>query len=198
MQIHKDLIQGSEEWKVKKLGYFSASNASNLFSKPSTQAYQDLINNVVAGRCFGVLQESYSNAAMEWGNTYEPFARNWYELETFNIVDEVGFIELNDFVGMSPDGLIGDDGLIEIKCPQLNTHTGYLINKVIPKKYYWQMQFQMYVSHRHWCDFLSFYPDENVPNWLERVYRNESDLDKIHESLTKCIEIAKQRIEVLK
>jgi len=198
MKIYEDIIQGTDEWKRLKLGKFSASKADDLYSAASTAKYQNVINEVVAGKVFEVIQDSYQSSDMIWGTENEPFARKKYQLMTFYKVAEVGFVELNDFVGMSPDGLIGDDGLIEIKCPKLTTHISYLISGKVPQNYYRQMQFQMMVSGRKWCDFFSYYPDDNIKPFLQRVERNESDIKELNEKLTKAIELAKQRINLLK
>ena len=198
MKIYEKLEQGSPEWLEVRLGKFTASKCKELLSTKTSAGYQNLINEVVAGQLFKVAQESYSNAAMEWGNTYEPKAREQYELDTFDDVREVGFIELNEFVGMSPDGLINEDGLVEIKCPQLTTQVSYLISNKVPAQYMKQIQFQLYVSDRKWCDFFSFYPDGRVKNLLIRVERDEIMIDKIKEALDIAIETAKERISKLK
>ena len=198
MKIYEKLEQGTPEWLETRLGKFTASKCKELLSKETTIGYQNLVNEVVAGQLFKVAQETYISAAMDWGNTYEPVARDRYILETFNEVVEVGFIELDEFVGMSPDGLINDDGLIEIKCPQLTTQVSYLVKDYVPLDYMKQIQFQLYVSDRQWCDFYSFYPDDRVKNLLIRVDRDESTIDKIKEALEIAIETAKERIIKLK
>lgn len=196
MIIHENLIQGTPEWLQVKAGKFSCSTFSDLFAKETTQAYQGAINDVVYGKLTGEPVESFSNDIMKRGNEMEPFAREAYEIETFNKVNQVGFIELNEWVGYSPDGLIGDDGLLEIKCPKHSTLIEYHLSQKIPTKYYWQMQGGLYVTGRLWCDYYVYHP--KLKPLLIRVERNEPDIKLLEEKLNEVIEIAKQRIEKLK
>lgn len=196
MIIHENLIQGTPEWHKVRSGKFTASTFVDLFAKETTQAYQGAINDVVYGKLTGEPVESFSNDIMKRGNEMEPFAREQYELETFNKVNQVGFIELNEWVGYSPDGLIGDDGLLEIKCPKHSTLIEYHLSQKIPTKYYWQMQGGLYVTGRLWCDYYVYHP--KLKPLLIRVERNEPDIKLLEEKLNEVIEIAKQRIEKLK
>ena len=196
MIIHENLIQGTPEWLQVKAGKFSCSTFSDLFAKETTQAYQGAINDVVYGKLTGEPVESFSNDIMKRGNEMEPFAREAYEIETFNKVNQVGFIELNEWVGYSPDGLIGDDGLLEIKCPKHSTLIEYHLSQKIPTKYYWQMLGGMYVTGRLWCDYYVYHP--KLKPLLIRLERNEADIKLLEQKLNEVIEIAKQRIEKLK
>jgi putative phage-type endonuclease len=111
--------------------------------------------------------ESYTNAAMEWGIENEGFARAAYESKTGVLVDEVGAID-HPTIAMSaasPDGLVGDDGCLEIKCPNTATHIDTVLGGEIAKKYYDQMQWQMACAERDWCDFVSF--DPRMPKGLQ-------------------------------
>lgn len=188
--------QGTDAWLCLKAGKFTASTFSDLFAKETTQAYQGAINDVVYGKLTGEPVESYTNDIMKRGSELEPFAREQYELETFNKVNQVGFIELNEWVGYSPDGLIGEDGLIEIKAPKHSTLIEAHLSQKIPTKYYWQMLGGLYVTGRLWCDYYVYHP--KLKPLLIRVERNESDIKLLEEKLNEVIEIAKQRIEKLK
>ena len=104
----------------------------------------------------------------------EAYAREYYEAINKCKVEQVGFIELDDYIGCSPDGLVGDDGLIEIKCPNSTTHIDTLLTQKVPTGYIKQMQGQMWVSGRQWCDFVSFDPRvKDRPFWSKRVMRDD-------------------------
>jgi putative phage-type endonuclease len=122
---------------------------------------------LVTERLTGTVADSFSNAAMQWGTDHEPQARAMYELETGNTVMEIGFaihptIEMS---GASPDGLVGDDGLVEIKCPNSATHIATLLGGKPDGKYVKQMQWQMACTGRAWCDFVSF--DPRLPDAMQ-------------------------------
>lgn len=189
MIYRTDITQGSSEWHEIRRGKFTASVVSKLLMGKSTQGYSDAIYKVAMERLSGKIPEGYSNAAMLRGIEMEPMAREAYEVETLTLVEEVGFIEANEWVGCSPDGLVGDDGMIQIKCPAYNTHIGYLINDEVPKDYYLQMQMEMLVAGRKWNDFVSFHPD--LPMYVKRVNLDKATCDKIETE----IEIAKQKVE---
>jgi putative phage-type endonuclease len=188
MEIY-NCIQGSEEWYQLRRGKFTASLMSKLLMGWTTQGYKDAIYKVAMERLTGVKTEGYSNAAMQRGIELEPMARQAYEVETLTLVEECGFIVVDEWLGCSPDGLVGDVGMIQIKCPAYNTHIGYIINDEVPKDYYVQMQTEMYVSGRRWNDFVSFHPD--LPMYVKRVIADEAMFKKIEEE----IEFAKQKVE---
>jgi putative phage-type endonuclease len=106
------------------------------------------------------IEESYTNGAMEWGTQTEPQARVAYEVATGNFVDQIAFVNHPTIAGFgcSPDGLVANDGLIEIKCPNSATHWSYIKANKPPEKYIIQMQAQMAVTKAKWCDFVSFDP----------------------------------------
>ena len=133
---------------------------------------KNYLAQLVAERLTGTPAESFTNGAMQWGTDTEPFARAAYELKSDLMVDQVGFIDHPTIAmsGMSPDGLVGDDGLVEIKCPNTATHIDYLIGKKPPSKYVPQMAWQLACSGRKWCDFVSFDPrmPENLQLFIVR------------------------------
>lgn len=194
MIIH-NCEQGTPEWLNIRAGKFTASTFSDLFAKETTQAYQNAINDVVYGKLTGEPVESYTNDIMKRGSELEPFAREQYELETFNKVNQVGFIELNEWVGYSPDGLIGEDGLIEIKCTLHSALIGYHSGNKIPSKYFYQMQGGLWVSGREWCDFYVWHP--KIKPYLERVFRSEKDIEEIKTKIEIAIEEAQKRINII-
>jgi putative phage-type endonuclease len=159
----RQLEQGSPEWKLARLGHVSASGISDVMSKIKTgesATRRKYKIKLVAERLTNKPQESFTNAAMEWGVETEPQARMAYEVSRGTFVEKTGFWihPRIPFVGASPDGLVGDEGLIEIKCPNTTTHLEYIWNNEVPSEYMKQMQMQMWITGRQWCDFVSFDP----------------------------------------
>ena len=189
MKYYYDVTQGSEQWHELKRGKFTASPSSKLLMGKTTQGYNDYIYKIAMERLTGKLTEGYSNAAMKRGIDMEPMARQSYEVEYLTLVEECGFIEVDEWLGCSPDGLVGDDGMIQIKCPAFNTHIGYIMDNKVPKDYYVQMQAELYVSGRKWNDFVSFHPE--LPMLILRVEPDKEMFKKIAEE----IELAKQKVE---
>lgn len=155
--------QGTPEWLLERCGFLTASVFSDVMSEAKsgeTAGRKNLRAKLVAERMTGAAQESFSNSAMQWGNDCEPLARAAYEMASDLLVDEVGFVKHPsiEWAGASPDGLVSDSGLVEIKCPNTATHIEYLIERKPPKKYLLQMQWQMACTGRQWCDFVSFDP----------------------------------------
>ena len=174
MKINKDK-QGTEEWLKSRLGKMTASNAQTIQANGAgltTYVYQK-----VAEILSGKMEDSYINDDMERGNELEDTARSSYEMETGNKVIQVGFCE-SDGVGASPDGLVGEDGLIEIKCPRDYNYVKTLHTRKIDIKYEWQMQMQMKVTGRKWCDFVVFHENFN-DLIIVRVKRDELMIAKI-------------------
>jgi hypothetical protein len=194
MKIH-DIKQGTDEWHKIRLGKFTASNFSNLFMKKETKGFQNLINQVVFERLTGEVPESFESDYMKRGKELEAIARTSYQLSTFNHVLEIGFIELNEWVGCSPDGLIGEDGLLEIKCPKFSTLIEYHLDGRVPSDYMYQIQGGLYISNRKWCDFYVFHP--KMKPLLKRVERNEETIKEIETKLTEVINISKERLNKL-
>jgi putative phage-type endonuclease len=155
--------QRSAEWHQIRLGKVTASRVADILAKTKTgpsASRQNYLIELALQRTTGVIQESYSNAAIEHGIQTEPQARVAYEVKTGNFVDQVAFVDHPSIKGFgcSPDGLVGDKGLLEIKCPNSATHWEYFKSKEPPKKYFIQMQAQLAVTGREWCDFVSFDP----------------------------------------
>lgn len=190
-----NIIQRSEEWYNIRLGKVTASRIADLMAKTKTGASASRKNymaQLICERMTGQKEESYINAAMQHGIDTEAEARQAYELETFQAVIECGFyiapgIEQS---GASPDGLIGDDGLIEIKCMNTANHIETLLSGNIDNRYILQMQWQMYCTGRKWCDFVSY--DNRLPGtlrlFIKRVERDEKMIQEIKEEVDKFIE----------
>lgn len=182
-----DVEQGTQEWLEARLGVPTASNYSKLVTsigKPSTQA-EKYINELIAQKITGKLPDTFKSDAMERGNELEAQARAYYEFMTDNEVSEVGLILNDDGAGCSPDGLIGDDGGIEIKCPLASTHVGYLRAGKLPTAYVQQVQGCMYITGRKWWDFVSFHPE--IESMIIRVERDEKFIKLLKEQIDKAL-----------
>jgi putative phage-type endonuclease len=176
MIIH-NIKQGTTEWQKVRLGKLTASNAQAIAVQG--KGLETLIYKTIAEILTGKQEQGYYNADMERGNTLEAVARALYEIKTGQRVDTVGFCELDEYSGASPDGLIGDDGLIEIKCKSDNVFVQELLSDSIDSGHKWQMQMQMFVTGRKWCDYVVYNPNFPNPIKITRVYRDEHDIEKI-------------------
>lgn len=183
--------QGSPEWFAERLGKVTASRISDVLAKIKTGESAARANyraELVAQRLTGYIEEGFTSTAMQHGNEYEPFARAQYEIKRDVMVDEIGFVRHPsiEWAGASPDGLVGDDGLIEIKCPNTATHIDYLLAGKAPAKYVPQMIWQMACTGRKWVDFVSFDPrmPEEMQLFIVRFDRNEDQISE-HEAEVK-------------
>ena len=188
MKIYNELVQGTDEWFKVRLGKLTASKSQAIAN--NGKGLETLCFEKVAEIISGTREDSYKNADMDRGNEQETLARSAYEMETGNQVKTVGFVELDERVGCSPDGLVGDDGLVEIKCHNGSKMVQLLFSNKIDTKYVWQIQFQMYVTGRQYVDYVGF--NENFPNLkIIRVIRDEKSIEKIRIG----IETGKAKIE---
>ena len=191
-----NIEQNSPEWFELRKGKFTASTFKDLFMKETTQGFQDALYKVAYERLTNESPESFSNEWMQRGSELEPEAREWYELETYNKVHNGGFFEYSDWIGASPDGLIGDDGLIEIKCPKYSTMIGYLIYNGLPKAYEWQVHGQLWVADRQWCDFVAYHP--KLQPLIIRVERSKERDIELLSKLADAIQETQEIINKLK
>ena len=195
MNIITELEQGSAEWHRLRLGKVTASRMSDVLSKgrgkaPSKTA-ETYMMELIAERLTGEAKPFFENEAMRWGTETEPQARSMYEVNNnFVSVDEVAFIEHSKFVGVSPDGLIGEDGMLEIKCPTTITQIKRALTYDYSEDYKAQIQMQLWVAQREWCDFVSFDPriDCDASFLQQRVYRDEEFIDNMKVVTTSFVE----------
>ena len=157
------IVQGSPEWHAARLGKVTASRVCDVIARTKTgygASRANYMAELVAERLTGSPAERFVSDAMRWGTEREPEARRLYEFRVEAEVAEVGFVDhpLIAWSGASPDGLIADDGLVEIKCPNTATHLDTLLGQTVPDKYVVQMQWQMACTGRGWCDFVSYDP----------------------------------------
>lgn len=196
MIIHNGIIQGTDEWKELKVGKFSASNFGKLFMKKDTKGYEGYINQIAIERLTGIPTPSFKSSWMQRGNDLEPEARIAYEFKTFNKVHEVGFVELDEWVGVSPDGLIGEKGSIEIKCLGADAFSECKLTGKIDKDYIIQMQGVLWVCEREWCDFTVYYPGLSL--YINRQFRDETMIKKLQEEIKIAKELVTKRMILLK
>lgn len=182
--------QGSEEWHEERLGRATASRALDIIKRvyktkanpngrPSAGFY-NYVNELVAERLTGK-SKRFSTRAMNWGSEHEEEAARIYEETTGREVRECGFVVIEDMeAGASPDRLVDNDGLLEIKCPNTDTHIGYVTDGP-PEQYVAQMQFQMWATKRQWTDFMSYDPEIDGPAsvYITRVERDDEMIDEI-------------------
>jgi hypothetical protein len=167
--------QGSEEWLKARLGVPSASNFSKLITMKGTLSTQAkaYVDALVAETITGESTYVKVTDAMQRGTELEPYARERYFYETGNSVEEVGFCLHDDYqAGASPDGLIGEDGGLEIKCPLGGTMVSYLRVGRLPSKYWQQVQGCLHITGRKWWDFMAYHPD--MKPLIVRVERDEA------------------------
>ena len=195
--------QGTVEWHELRRGKVTASRVADILAKTKTgtsASRQNYLIELALQRTTKTIEPSYTNAAMEWGTATEPQARVAYEVKTSNFVDQVPFIDHPSIVGFgcSPDGLVGTDGLLEIKCPNSATHWEYFKAKEPPKKYFIQMQAQMAVTGAKWCDFVSFDPRMpersqllivNVPRDAEFILYMETEIKQFLEEVSTEVKL---------
>ena len=175
--------QHSEEWHAARLGKATASRISDIVARTQSgwgAGRKNYEAELIAERLTGEAAEHFHNATMQRGSDTEEQARAAYEFETDAEMVQVGFVDhpTIKMSGASPDRLVGDDGMIEVKCPHTATHLSTLLGAPIPKKYMIQMQWQMACTGRAWCDFVSFDPRLPAKHQLF-VKRVERDAEMI-------------------
>lgn len=191
MKVYNKILQGSDEWKALRKGKMTASNAQAIgnVGKGLDTYILDLMADSLSSGEF----ENYTNAHMERGNDLEASARSIYELETGQTVEQVGFVDYNDFVGCSPDGLIGEDGGIEIKCQADKKHFRLILNgeKEIDSSYVWQVQMNLLVTGRQWWDFVGYNPNFEKSLVIHRILPDPA----MHAKLLEGFKVGEQKIK---
>jgi putative phage-type endonuclease len=202
--------QGTEGWFADRLGKVTASRLADVLAKTKTgysASRTNYMTQLVLERITGQKGESFTNSAMQWGTEQEPFARAAYEAHTGQMVEEVGFIPhpAIEAAGASPDGLVGDDGMVEIKCPSSSTALECWLTQSqggnpIDAKYYAQMQWQMRCADRSWCDYVVFDPrmPAKAQLFIVRVERNADWLKIAEEEVTSFLAEVDAKVTALK
>ncbi len=192
--------QGTDEWFQLRTGNITASRISDVVAKIKTgwgASRQTYKKALIAERLTNIPTKMYTSQAMQWGNDMEDDAALYYEFMTDYQVETVGYVQhpLIERAGASPDRLVNDVGLVEIKCPNTETHAETLRTQTIPKKYRLQMQWQMACTDREWCDFVSFDPriqQEELVYFCRRVERDQELIDY----LTTEVLVFNEEIEI--
>ena len=199
-----DIEQGTAEWFAQRCGKATASRIADIIAKTKSGYSTSRANymaQLVVERMTNQVAESYSNAAMEWGVLNEPFARAAYEAKTGVLVDQVGAIDHPriERSAASPDGLVGDDGCLEIKCPNTSTHIDTMLGESVAGKYYTQMQWQMACTERSWCDFVSFDPrmPEGLQLFVKRVDRDDSYIAELEKEVVQFLKEVDDKVNKL-
>lgn len=199
-----EIEQGSAEWLAIRCGKVTASRVADVIAKTKTgygASRANYMAELIAERLTGAPAEKFISGPMAWGTEKEPEARALYEFLTDAEVSQVGFVPhptISDS-GASPDGLVSDDGLVEIKCPNTATHIDTLLGQSIPAKYETQMQWQMACTGRQWCDFVSYDPrmPDNMRMFVRREARNDAMIAEISEEVGKFLAELDAKVEAL-
>lgn len=192
-----ECTQGTPEWFAARCGIPTASNFDKILcvdgklSKQRTKYLYQLAGETITG----IAEESYQNSNMQRGIEMEAEARQLYELVTGHKVQEIGFC-LADGYGASPDGLVGKEGILEIKCPTLSVHVGYLLEDMLPMDYWQQLQGQLLVTGREWVDFMSYSP--GIKPLIIRVKREKKFLKLLEVELKRFSTELKQVVRMIR
>lgn len=200
-----DIVQGSDAWKQMRLGKVTASRVIDTDAKTKTGAWgasrANYMAELIAERLSGVPADKFTNSAMQWGTENEAAARREYGYRNSVSVEEVPFVPHPRIImsGASPDGLIGSDGLVEIKCPNTATHIDTLLAGVVPKKYVTQMQWQMACTERQWCDFVSYDPrmPDHMSYFCKRVERDQDYITYLEEVVSEFLAELAEKVSAL-
>ncbi len=192
--------QQSDAWIKNRVGRITASRICDVMSYTSRKSKSGESGSesakrrgykleLVAERLSGRSADHYVSPYMQHGSDTEEEARSFYELAVKTLVEPVGFVlhPTLDFAGASPDGLVGDDGILEIKCPKTETLLQWMDSKEIPDEYIFQMQWELACTERQWCDFYGYDPrlPEGMRHVYERVPRNEALIEQIEAEVVK-------------
>lgn len=196
--------QGTAEWHAERCGKATASKIADIIattkSGPSTSR-KNYLAQLVAERLTGTVAESYTNGAMQWGKDTEAQAREAYAFLKGIDVELAPFVDHPSVAmsGASPDGLVGSDGLLEIKCPYTATHIDTILTGKIDSKYITQMQWQMACTGRVWCDFVSFDPrmPEHLAIWVKRVPRDSEMIEELEGAVRKFLAEVSETVKAL-
>jgi len=200
----EEIKQGSDAWFQSRMGRVTASRVADVIAKTKTgysTSRENYMAQLVCERLTGTVAESFTNAAMQWGTDNEPLARAAYEAYADVLVDEVAMITHPriEQAGASPDGLVGQSGLVEIKCPNTATHIDTLLTQTVPSKYVTQMQWQMACTGRQWCDFVSFDPrlPKELQLFVKHISRDEDYISMLEKEVIKFLKELNDKIEKL-
>jgi len=181
------ILQGSDEWRQMRCGLITGSKIADVMQEKKGTGYANYLAQLVCERLTNCVTETYKNAYMERGNEDEGAAREVYEFVTGNTVEQVAFIKhpTIDCFGVSPDGLIESDGMIEIKRKIPAIHIDYILKNRIPPEYIKQMTAELACTGRQWNEFVSYCPElpENMQLFVCRMERDEAAIAAMEQSV---------------
>lgn len=196
--------QRTDEWFAARLGKVTASRIGDIMAKTKSgygAARKNYMAQLLCERLTGMREETFVSAAMQRGTDLEAKARATYILTNGDLVEEIGFVEHPniEMSGASPDGLVNDDGLIEIKCPNTATHLEFIRTKKPKSEYILQMQWQMACTGRSWCDFVSY--DDRLPEkfafYSIRLKRDDDLIKEIEAEVQKFLDELRGQLQIL-
>ncbi len=196
--------QRSEAWFEARLGRATASRFKDIMSKVrvgEAAARKNYRAELVSERLTHTKEDGFTSSAMQWGIEHEDTARVQYMLASDNDVEECGFFTHPSLLaGASPDGLVGEVGVLEIKCPNSATHIETLKTGRVPYQYYWQVMGQMWITGRDWCDFVSFDPrmPQNAQLFYTRVHRDEDKIAELEEEIRSFLDEVEREEQFIK
>jgi putative phage-type endonuclease len=201
MQIIRDVDQGTDQWLQMRLGVITASKYKDVMAKGQGKTRATYMRQLAAESLTGAPLDVFKNTAMEWGNETEPQAKAMYMLMEGCEVDEIAFCKHDSInTGVSPDGLVGDAGLIEIKSPNSTTQIETFLSGKMPTCHKAQVQGQLWVMERDWCDFVSFDPriDGKASYFKRRITRDENYISELEQAVIAFDSELKEMIDKLK
>ena len=181
--------QRSPEWYQARLGWITGTRFAAAMAATDSRTYVSLVDELVSERVTGHRRERPITPAMQWGIDHEPLARAWYSRQSGSHVEQAGFVRHRSlgFVGVSPDGLVGTRGVLEIKCPQMKAYRETVARGCIPTRYVWQVQGQLWVCEREFADFVCFHP--GMGGLVIRVQRDEARIARLH---ARCQQVERE------
>lgn len=196
IEIFDNIEQGTDEWKRIRLGIPTASNFDSVQANgrggAESKTRRTYMLKLIGERLTGEPKDDYTNAHMERGQIMEAEARNAYSFLTNSATVQVGFIR-NGQKGASPDSLIGDNGMLEIKTKLPHLHLDVLLRGVLPPEHVPQVQGQLLVAEREWCDFMSYWP--KLPPFIIRVHRDEQYIKELSQSVDRFLSEMEELIQ---
>lgn len=206
-KYHYDITQNTKPWNEIRRGRVGGSSCAVLTTLP-TKAEQakglvlskgaySLAESIASDHLgyFHPEDDSYMSEAMMEGHEYEPYAANAYALYTFQTVTECGYISLGEYLGYSPDRLVGDDGLLEIKCPGGKEFVRVATTGIIKPSYVDQMQFGLFVTGRKWCDHVTYNKFDGT-FLIQRFERDEAAMERFQIATDALIKTVKVNIQI--
>lgn len=197
MQIVREIEQGSAEWLALRLGIVTCSELDCLlvngkgeegFGKEAFTYMDKLIGERITGEA---AELPFSTRATERGHELEGVAKSLYKAQTDESYEEVAII-LNHGIGYSPDAILGDSGLVEVKTKLPKFQVGVILGGEVPKEHVAQCQGGLWVSEREWIDFVSYWP--GMPLFVKRAYRDEKLIERMEERVKTFYEILESRM----